>query len=122
MLDDELDLALRRRSRSFRLELRNELVNFFLFAYLLDARHSVEQQDEHQNISSLVALPGRSQNSLNHNGYGVVMMMVASRYKLYNAPHLPVREFVTSWCAANADILALLERAIEAEPHRNYFS
>ena len=38
------------------------------------------------------------------------------------APYNRVREFVTSWCLANGDILALLERAIEAEPHRNYFS
>ena len=38
------------------------------------------------------------------------------------APYKQVREFVTYWCAANADTLALLERAIEAEPHRNYFS
>ena len=38
------------------------------------------------------------------------------------APYNRVREFVTSWCLANGDILALLERAIRAEPHRNYFS
>ena len=38
------------------------------------------------------------------------------------APHNRAREFVTSWCLANGHILALLERAIRAEPHRNYFS
>ena len=38
------------------------------------------------------------------------------------APYTRAREFVTSWCLANGDIVALLERAIRAEPHRNYFS
>ena len=46
--------------------------------------------DENRKISSLV------HKSLSHNGYGVMMMMVASRYKLYNGLQLPVREFVTS--------------------------
>ena len=45
--------------------------------------------DENRKISSLV------HKSLSHNGYGV-MMMVVSRYKLYNGLQLPVREFVTS--------------------------
>ena len=46
--------------------------------------------DENRKISSLV------HKSLSHNGYGVMMMMVVSRYKLYNGLQLPVREFVTS--------------------------